>query len=336
MTFWGHIDRHNLLEEGWERNATYQWGIPLHPLGELNALDYIMQAKDDLLEMRARNAALCLQSVTSVINTCLFSRNFYLSARMAYQHPRVLAGWCCLVQAAAGIAFTLCSLSVFAIHGPPCRYALWFAGFGMATSAICVGTVLLQKAYLVHNRSKWLLATGIILLLPQPLLTYMIWSSPGIMAPVGGCILYYPPYLPWVKLAMDLPINIVFSVAFIMVVYRQYRRFGSSAWEHLMRNGIQTMCLVVFSNIFCTFAGAFELFQMLSEFFFIFDWSITSILLVHHCTTMRPQTAEQHRPRTINILHDLLQIKTAVTARIEAAFPRTTTLNVVANPTPVS
>ncbi|RKP07608.1 hypothetical protein THASP1DRAFT_24269 [Thamnocephalis sphaerospora] len=313
MAFWRHIDRNLLLKDGWEKNATYQWGIALHPLGELNALDYITEAQGDIEEMRARNGSLSLQSAFNVICTYLFVRNLFLAVSMLYKRPKMLAGWCCVLQAIAGLVYSISSLAVYLPDGPSCRIALWLVGVGSSISVLCVGTALLQKAYLVHHRNKWLLGFGIFLLLPQPAFTYMVWNSPGVMSSAGGCLSCYPTYLPWAKLAMDMPINLVFSIAFLMVVYQQYRQFGSAAWKQLVHNGIQTMCLIVFSNIICMFCVAFEVIGIFSEFFFIFDWTITSVLLVHHCTTLRLSKADAHKPHTQNVVRELANIKTAAT-----------------------
>ncbi|RKP09795.1 hypothetical protein THASP1DRAFT_28414 [Thamnocephalis sphaerospora] len=295
MDFWKPLDAKELLPNGWENDARHHLGIPLHPLGELNAIDYVMQAQGDVMEMRLRSGSLLVQVVFNVFASYVFVRSLVLSSRMVYQRPGVLAGWCCLVQAAVGVVYTLTSLLVTMPGGPPCRQALWTAGFGIVLSSLCVGITLLQKAYWAHHRNRWLLAIGITLFIPQPLVTYMVWASPAIIVSTTGCISYYPSYLPWVKLALDAPINIVFSVAFILVVYRQYLQFGSAAWARLVRNGIRTMCLIVFSNLICMFGVAFSVIGMLSEFFFILDWVITSVLLVHHCTTMRASSSESDR-----------------------------------------
>ncbi|RKP07609.1 hypothetical protein THASP1DRAFT_30576 [Thamnocephalis sphaerospora] len=314
MAFWRHIDRDALLQDGWEKTATYQWGIALHPLGELNALNYITKAQGDIEEMRARNSGLSLQTLCNVICTYLFMRNLLLAVSMLYKRPKMLAGWCCVLQTIAGLVYSISSLAVYLPDGPSCRIALWLVGVGSSISVLCVGTALLQKAYLVHHHNKWLLGFGITLLLPQPIFTYIVWTSPVVMTPWGGCLSCYPTYLPWAKLAMDMPINLVFSISFLVVVYQQYRQFGSAAWKRLIRNGIQTMCFIVLSNMICMLCVAFEVFGMFSEFFFIFDWVITSILLVHHCTAMRFSTSEPHKPHTRNILHELDSIKTAATA----------------------
>ncbi|RKP07287.1 hypothetical protein THASP1DRAFT_30888 [Thamnocephalis sphaerospora] len=302
----GHI-----LEEGWEKNATYLLGIPLHPQGELNSLDFIMQAQGDLEEMRLRRHNLITQTVLNVLLGYIFLYNTVVSMKIVIRRRRILAGWCCLLQAISGLAFVACSIGADLPNGPSCRQVLWTAGFGMAFSPICVGVTLLQKAYLVHNRSKWLLTAGIVLLAPQPLITYYAWKSPALMVNTGGCLVIYPSELPWIKLALDAPINITFSVAFILVVYRQYRLFGSAAWARLVRDGIRTMCLIVFSNLICMLCIVFEAAGLFSEAFFLIDWVVTSALLTHHLSARRSTQNLPHRPRTSHVLHGSLQAAAA-------------------------
>ncbi|RKP10274.1 hypothetical protein THASP1DRAFT_27958 [Thamnocephalis sphaerospora] len=304
MSLWNDIKCIDLLGNNWEKNATYLWGIPLHPLGELNTLDFITMAHRSMEQMRVRNRSLSMQSAINVVFIFIFARSLSISVPIVYQNRRTLAGWCCVIQATAGVVYCVSCLMVFLPNGPPCRVALWITGTGTTISTLCVGTTLLQKAYLAHQRNKWLLCIGIVLLLPQPAIAYIVWTSPGIMTPVGGCLSCYPSYLPWIKLAMDLPINLVFSTAFLTVVYRQYRIYGSKAWVRLIRNGIQTMCLVVLSNLICMFGVAFEFAGLFSQFFFILDWVVTSVLLVHHCVNMRMVTEQSSRANPRQFLRE--------------------------------
>jgi len=62
------------------------------------------------------------------------------------------------------------------------------------------------------------------------------------------------------------------SILLLLVVYRQYRQFGSGAWKRLMRDGIQTMCLILLTNIVCTLLVTFEVIGLASDLFFVVDW----------------------------------------------------------------
>ncbi|RKP06993.1 hypothetical protein THASP1DRAFT_24781 [Thamnocephalis sphaerospora] len=173
---------------------------------------------------------------------------------------------------------------------------MWAVGVGLAVSPMCVSAVLLQKAYVVHGRSRLLLAIGIALILPQPVITYYLWLHPTVMDHTTACTTVYPQFFPWLKFGLDAPINVVFSVAFLIVVYRQYRLFGSGAWARLVRNGIQTMGFIVLFNFVCMFAAATEVLGLFSQMFFVMDWAVTSLLLVHHCSNLRSKTSLSNSP----------------------------------------
>ncbi|RKP07859.1 hypothetical protein THASP1DRAFT_30331 [Thamnocephalis sphaerospora] len=287
-----YTDRDTLLEADWEKDATYKWGIPLHPLGEINTIDYVMQAQGNLQDMRARTRGIFLQLATSGFVSYLFVYNVITAALTTLRRPRALSNWCCLIQAISGIGYVTMALMLNVPGGTTCRQSVWYSGSAIVLSSVCVSITLLQRAYLAHGRSKRLLFFGIVLLLPQPLTAFIMWTSPTFMVPSIGCYVFYPHYFPWVKLAVDAPINTLFSIAFITVVYQQYRRFGSAAWAQLVRNGIQTMCTIALANLICMICVSFEVLGLYSEMFFAFDWILVSTLLARHCKAMSALTTE--------------------------------------------
>jgi hypothetical protein len=266
------IDRIAMLGEAWKVNATRQWGILLHPLGELNAGEYIYQANGDVEEMRRRSHGVYMQLLINVVMLHTFLRNLIHSVKMLYARYDSVPTWCCAIQAFAGLLFSALSMSLVLPGGVSCRVAAWCIAVCVVCNTLCTGTALLHKAFLAHNRNKRLLTAGILLMLPQPYIIYCIWNSPTTVDGSIGCLLHYPPYFPWVKFGLDAPLNLVFSVAFLMVIYQHYRQSESVAWSKLMRNGIQTMCLIVLSNIVCMVCTAFEVAGLFSEMFFVFDW----------------------------------------------------------------
>jgi hypothetical protein len=293
--FFESIDRDSLLKPGWEDDAPTVLGIKLHPSGEYNGIDYMMQLNGDQEKIRMMFKSLSTQVLFNCIAIFLLFRSLRISMRMIYKRPHILAGWCCAIQAVVGLIFVITCVSTTLPHGPTCREILWVGGICLTISPWCVGAVLLQKAYLVHSRNRLLLVIGIILLLPQIYVGYALWTGPVIMEPSVGCLSLYPEHLPIVKILVDAPINVVFSIAFIVVVYQQYKEFGSEAWGRLTREGIQTMCMVVAANLLCMLCAAFEVFGVFSELLFILDCITTSVLLVRHCSTMLNRTSKYRR-----------------------------------------
>jgi hypothetical protein len=277
-----HKSKMSLLTDDWKKNATYLLGIPLHPQGEMNTFEYVMLANGDLDELRARSTGARIQLLANAIANYVFVRNLWLSIRMLMRRSNVIPHWCCFFQSIFGVIYTICALMLGMPGGPSCRVALWVIGVGLTVSPICVSIILLQKAYIVCGQNRMFLIFGSILIIPQLATWYYAWTSPAIMVPDIGCRVVYVSYYPWLKFGIEAPTVVLFSVVFLKVVYQQYRMFGSEAWVRLARNGIQTMCLIIFCNFICMLLAAINLFGAFSQTFIILDWVIASILLVSH------------------------------------------------------
>ena len=265
-------DREGLLDPNWKQNATYLWGIPLHPLGEISDVDFLMTLRDDLETMRRTFSSQSVQNVILSVLLYITFRNFLVALKIIYRRPSHFSGWCCFLQALTGVAYYIFCLVTALCDRIACRQVIWTTVVCIVVSMACVCAVLLHKAYLVYNRRRWVLVVGALTICPQPYLCYIVWTSPSFETTEYGCILFYPVYAPLVKLAVDAPINVVLSALFLAVVYRQYRQFGSGAWKRLMRDGIQTMCLILLTNIACMLAVAFEVVGLVSDMFFVIDW----------------------------------------------------------------
>ncbi|RKP09176.1 hypothetical protein THASP1DRAFT_22944 [Thamnocephalis sphaerospora] len=129
---------------------------------------------------------------------------------------------------------------------------------------ICVAAVLLQKAYLVTNRNRWVLLFIPVIAASAPIILYISWSAPTIMTIDSGCIFVYPEYFPWLRFGLHAPMNIALTGIFFNVVYRQWKQFGTHAWEQLAKEGIQVGLLMLLSNLLCTFFVAFEVLGLYS------------------------------------------------------------------------
>ncbi|KAI8050480.1 hypothetical protein BDF22DRAFT_695155 [Syncephalis plumigaleata] len=291
------------LGTDWIKNATYIVGIPMHPLGEISLPDYIMEVASDQEQFRARIFGVYRQLLLNLLAGHIFVYNFYLAVRIITTYRRSIPGWLCLFPSALGVVTGLiAALSMFPT-GLTCRRISWFVGFAITTTIICNSAIVLHKAYLVLYRKPWVLIVGIIFILPQLGFMYAGWMlSPVTVAADTGCVVNYSSLLPWFWFGSTAPINALFSGIFSYVAYKQYRTFGSEAWKRMMRDGIQTMCLVVVCNIVCACGMLFEIGGKLSEMFFLVDWLFISIILVRHCYSMRKAISLSNRPKTENIL----------------------------------
>ncbi|KAI9594994.1 hypothetical protein BDF19DRAFT_88768 [Syncephalis fuscata] len=155
-------------------------------------------------------------------------------------------------------------------------------------TAMSNSTIMLERAYLALRRQYWIAILGAALISPHLGFGFFILSnSPTLFNDDNDCVIDYPTYVPWYWLIASIPINTLFSGIFCYVSYKQYSRFGSSAWKRLAQDGIQTMCLVALCNIICSVIVVEKLFDGFSEMFFTVDCVITTTALAHMCFNAR-------------------------------------------------
>ncbi|KAI9596831.1 hypothetical protein BDF19DRAFT_421337 [Syncephalis fuscata] len=281
--------------EGWEANATRLWSIPLHPLGEMDIGDFVLRDPNNADQVRARLQGLYHQLIFNILLSSIFIRNFNIARKMVMMRIRTLPGWCCLLPSLFGMLVgIIAALSLFPT-GLTCRKIAWYVGFAITFSLLCNSVILLQKAYLVLCRPRWVLIVGGLFMLPQLGYMYIAWMlSPITLNSASGCVVNYPTFLPVYWFGSAVPLNAFFSGIFSYVAYKQYQKYGSKAWKRMARDGIQTMSIVILCNIICGLIIMFRLGGNISEMFFLTDWVITTSVLVDHCCNMR-KTAESSK-----------------------------------------
>ncbi|KAI9592259.1 hypothetical protein BDF19DRAFT_452344 [Syncephalis fuscata] len=293
------IDYTNVTETAWMKDAKTFWGIPLHPLGEMNIFDFYMQTPNDLQEQRHRLVGSKFQIVFTIMMLSIVFNNFVISVKMVVERPRILAPWCCLIPAFLGILTGLLIIMVQLGIFFTCRYVLWAIVFGITVVYTCNGLIVLQKTYLILCRQKWVLYVGIpsiLLQMPYPFLS--IFYTYITLEAETGCVAHYSSFLMWYWFSITIPLNVIFSIIFCRIAFQQYRTYGSDAWKRLARDGIQAMCLAVFCNIFCYFCIEFQVGGVNADLLFPGDWVIVSTILTHHCQNIRRVTNLSHRPKT--------------------------------------
>ncbi|RKP07169.1 hypothetical protein THASP1DRAFT_31020 [Thamnocephalis sphaerospora] len=261
-----------LLGKDWEKNATYFGRIPLHPLGEQTLFAYLTIGRDYSNEQRTRFNGINMQIVSSMLALWMFLRCTQSAVSMVYTNPSRLVSWCCLLHSLSGTIYVVVVLSSLSPLGATCRQTVWLSAVVAVVGDLCLTAVLLYQAYLVHHRCYKILFLGALVVIPAPFTTYVAWTSPVIFVPSCGCTLVYPYYFPWMRFAPFAPMNIFLSSMFLAVVYRQYCRFGSAAWERLVREGVQLILLMAITNTVCLFCAAFEALEMFSGVFLLVNW----------------------------------------------------------------
>ncbi|KAI9599461.1 hypothetical protein BDF19DRAFT_428784 [Syncephalis fuscata] len=239
--------------------------ITVHPLGEISPLDF-MASTTTMKDARMAAHSNFTQGAMNAIIFAIFLRNTYCALKMLYYRPRSIANWCCFLQAGAGVALGVVSLTAVTTSFSTCRHIGWVAAL----------------AYAVQMRSKILLWVGILLILPNGVTIWVAWfESPVFNTVKAACIMIFPHFYPIFKAALDIVLNIIFSTIFLRVVVGQYRVFGSKCWKRLSADGLLYLICVAISNLLTGVFTSIELLGPLREMVFIVDWVLTSCLIVY-------------------------------------------------------
>ncbi|KAI8048638.1 hypothetical protein BDF22DRAFT_701870 [Syncephalis plumigaleata] len=235
--------------------------------GELNVIDYLDANDGSLVDLRDRYHGVCVQLLMVIVMFYIFVCNCIQSVKMVMKRPGQVAPWSCTVVALSGVIY----MGAVSKAAPVC----------LTIAIMGTNTLLLERAYLAHQRSRLVLTLGVVIILISPVfIAVSLMTLIPNFSHSAGCYIQYPSYYPYVRLAVDIPANIVFSISFIIVIYRQYKRYGDQCWKKLAREGVITMMLVIISSIICAIGNAVEVLGSASDILFIIDWVLISTLLV--------------------------------------------------------
>ncbi|KAI9592819.1 hypothetical protein BDF19DRAFT_467656 [Syncephalis fuscata] len=253
---------------------------------DINSFEYWANRGDhSIAAIQARSIGVHIQLVICVVLIWAFARNVYRVSSNLLKSNVKLASWCCLASSLSGlISFGIVSILHHLPGGPSCRALIACCTLGMALSNFAINAILLERAYIVRQRSRWILVIGIILNAIQ-LITYGLIFFVELKyeyRPSVGCYVKFPLYGPYTRFLVDTPPVLVPSIVFIMSIYQQFRRFKSGCWRRLMKNGIITMMLVIISNLLFAVLLITDVLDDLSMVLYPFDWIITSTILVEN------------------------------------------------------
>ncbi|KAI9595002.1 hypothetical protein BDF19DRAFT_443125 [Syncephalis fuscata] len=236
--------------------------------GEMNIYEYLHIQTD---------------SLSIVFLFAIFLHCFYYSAKTVISRPDKLAHWCCLTTTLSGIAITGGTLVPFYFpSGPSCKTVAYCLTFGFTIATLCVNAFLLERVYLAYKCDRLILVIGIILLmLPAPTFLLVFGQTVSFtIFPSFGCSIIYPPMLVYIRSIADIPINLVFIIAFGVLIRRRYCRYGKGCWTKIFSNSIRTSILAILLNVFCI---AFNIIYLFSQFSLVIStiyWAATTALLV--------------------------------------------------------
>ncbi|KAI9592909.1 hypothetical protein BDF19DRAFT_191823 [Syncephalis fuscata] len=243
-------------------------------LADYSAIELLQEAHN-VKELQARFVSIRGQTAISTALLCIFLRNTYYALCVIFRRPDRLASWCCLFMCMTGTLVLAITLLGYNLTGEiSCRESTWMQAIGDVIFNTVINIIMLERAYLAYRRNKWMLVFGIPILIIPPALYLYVFSS-DVVAHFDteyACHTTYPKYIPYVHALLDLPACIVFSVAFFIVVYRQYSLVGHQCWQKLARDGIIAMLAIIFADIFCLIGNlAFPVYLM-NDIIFLLDW----------------------------------------------------------------
>ncbi|RKP23909.1 hypothetical protein SYNPS1DRAFT_24012, partial [Syncephalis pseudoplumigaleata] len=185
--------------------------------GHQSMIDFIWQARDNEPAFRQRYVTVGTHLIPCYIIAYVFARNSICVGKIIAKYPYKLAPWCCFCANLVGF---LC----FAAFGAPlwlstdgiCASYAWAIVVSISISGTLGNIMLFERAYVACQRSIWFILLGIVLVgVPGPAFVVAAWrTSTAKLSPRHACYLDYPDYLPYVRLSIDLPSNIVFSIIF--------------------------------------------------------------------------------------------------------------------------
>ncbi|KAI8057071.1 hypothetical protein BDF22DRAFT_669348 [Syncephalis plumigaleata] len=251
---------------------------------DMNGYQYLMESYNDVNVFRRRLQGLYFQYILLFFTFFIFARNFYQALQIIIKEPRKLASWCCIGMTFPGVVSLASNAFFDSDFGLSCYTLVWSIIGSITISTFAINLLIFERAYLAHRRNKWLLGVSVVVVgAPGPLFLYMVWlESVARISESIGCYTTHSPLLPVFRLLLDLPANIIFSTAFFIVIHRRYKQRGEICWKELAHDGITTMLLVISSNVICFTLNASNLLGQFGDILYVFDWLVTSTLLVMH------------------------------------------------------
>ncbi|KAI9591144.1 hypothetical protein BDF19DRAFT_499562 [Syncephalis fuscata] len=164
------------------------------------------------------------QLTLHIIMSYVQGHNINIALRLVIEKPRALARWCCLMPSVLCIGISILTIMFdFAKVFYMDTLAL-YAGFTVPISIMCYSIILLQKAYTMSQKSRWVLVIGIMLIILQ-IITPVIMLNVDVMANFElyrRGFSHYPKELILLWFCTSLAVNLFLSSVFSYTAYKQY------------------------------------------------------------------------------------------------------------------
>ncbi|KAI8098736.1 uncharacterized protein BX664DRAFT_381413 [Halteromyces radiatus] len=180
----------------------------------------------------------------------------------------------------------LCSL-LNPLTSVSCEFRYWVSIICVNLGGCCIQSILLYKAYICHNRRKWLLVLGSFINTGYVALIFLYATIGKVDSHrdfIGNCVLNNLEWPALAKLSLDISSNLFLTFAFLSVIRRHYRMLGNDIHKFLFSNSMMFSIGVVASNILTAILISCRAVGGLSADLYSFDWVITGYLLIKQFT----------------------------------------------------
>ncbi|KAI9599028.1 hypothetical protein BDF19DRAFT_429869 [Syncephalis fuscata] len=265
--------------------------------------------KDRQEQLRYIWAELVVHTIMSYVQV----HNINTALRLVIKQPRALTRWCCLIPSVLCIGLTIFTIIFDLGKAFYMDTSVLYFGWAIPLSIMCYSIILLQKAYMLSHKSRWIFVIGITLIILQMIIPVMLLNVTVIFYHdlYRSVFFDYPKGVVLIWLCVSIAANLFLSSVFSYMAYKQYRIFGSKTWKRLASDGIQSMCLVILCNIICTVLMFFNNSRILFTLPYFIYCSVCSTILIKNCRKTRDILSETNHPKTEKMLQ-LSQILTPV------------------------
>ncbi|SAM00406.1 hypothetical protein [Absidia glauca] len=235
-----------------------------------------------------------------------------MTAASLLWHSRKWLHLAVLANVSMAFFVILCSL-LSPLSSVSCDFRFWVSIICVNLGGCCIQSILLYKAYICNNRSKWLLVFGSVINAGYFALIF-IYATLGRVEShrdfIGNCVLDNLEWPALAKLGLDVASNIFLSFAFLSVVRRHYRMFGNNMHKILFSNSMIFSIGVIASNIITAILISCRAVGGLSADLYSFDWVITGYLLIKQFSMDKKSEEEDDE--------DISQVQTTTSSILSA------------------
>jgi hypothetical protein len=242
------------------------------PDGKLGSYEYMMLAIDHPELMRQRFMISCQQLVIDITIFLLMTHLLIRAIKLVISRPRAVPVWCLIVQCLLGVTFGMVALTTYVPSGAGCATAVWTASSSIIVSGFLVTICLLYQVHYVYSENNYVLYVGIPLGITHMVLCFIVWAPTNVLnTNETGCTMEFVEEFPIIRSTPDILIKLTLSAAFVYIIHKNYKRYGSKCWTMLRRDGIQYASLVILSNLTCAILVICKVSPLYIPAFFLLD-----------------------------------------------------------------